>query len=100
MIFITPKEASSTIKGLDRTSKQDVWGKFPDRYDDSDAFDAFLTIANMRWEYIVQEDFGYWRDIGFPFDDLAEAQAFLELEWEDAPMRIVRRLVSDVEVVE
>ena len=100
MIFTTPKEAHAHIKGLDRASKQDVCGTFSDRYDDSDAFDAFLTIANMRWEYIVQEYFEYWRDIGFPFDDLAEAQDFLDLEWEDAPMRIVRRLVSDVEVVE
>lgn len=100
MIFTIPRGARSHIEGLDRTSKQDVWGTFPDRYDDSDAFDAFLTIANMRWEYIVQEDFGYWRDVGFPFDDLAEAQDFLEMEREDAPVRIVRRLVSDVEVVE
>ena len=100
MIFTTPKEAHAHIKGLDRESKQDVWGTFPDRYDDWDAFDAFLTIAKMRWEYIVQEDFGYWRDVGFPFDDLAEAQDFLEMEREDAPMRIVRRLVSTEEVVE
>lgn len=100
MIFTTPKEAHAHIKGLDRTSKQDVWGTFPDRYDDWDAFDAFLTIANMRWEYIVQEDVGYWRVLGTPFDDLAEAQDFLEMEREDAPMRIVRRLVSDVEAVE
>ena len=100
MIFTTPKEASSTIKGLDRASKQDVWGTFPDRYDDSDAFDAFLTIAKLRWEYIVQEDVGYWRVLGTPFDDLEEAQGFLEMKREDAPMRIVRRLVSDVEVVE
>lgn len=100
MIFTTPKEAHAHIKGLDRTDQMDVWGTFPDRYDDSDAFDAFLTIAEMRWEYIVQEDFGYWRDVGFPFDDLAEAQGFLEMEREDAPMRIVRRLVSDVEAVE
>lgn len=100
MIFTTPKEARDHIKGLDRTSKQDVWGTFPDRYDDWDAFDAFLTIAKMRWEYIVQEDVGYWRAIGTPFDDLAEAQAFLEMKREDAPMRIVRRLVSAEEVVE
>lgn len=100
MIFTTPKEAHSHIKGLDRASKQDVWGKFPDRYDDWDAFDAFLTIANMRWEYIVQEDVGYWRVLGTPFDDLTETQDFLEMKREDAPMRIVRRLVTDVEVVE
>ena len=90
MIFTTPKEASSTIKGLER-NQHDIWGEFHNRYDDWDAFDAFLTIAKMRWEYIVQEDFGYWRDVGFPF---------LEMEREDAPMRIVRRLVSAEEVVE
>lgn len=100
MIFTTPKEAHSHIKGLDRESKQDVWGEFHNRYDDWDAFDAFLTIANMRWEYIVQEDVGYWRVLGTPFDGLAEAQDFLEMEREDAPMRIVRRLVSTEEVVE
>lgn len=100
MIFTTPKEAHSHIKGLDRTDQMDVWGTFPDRYDDSDAFDAFLTIAKMRWEYIVQEDAGYWRVLGTPFDDLEEAQAFLEMKREDAPMRIVRRLVSTEEVVE
>ena len=63
MIFTTPKEASSTIKGLER-NQHDIWGEFHNRYDDWDAFDAFLTIAKMRWEYIVQEDFGYWRDVG------------------------------------
>ena len=99
MIFTTPKEASSTIKGLER-NQHDIWGEFHNRYDDWDAFDAFLTIAKMRCEYIVQEDFGYWRDVGFPFDDLEEAQDFLEMEREDAPMRIVRRLVSAEEVVE
>lgn len=99
MIFTTPKEAHAHIKGLER-NQHDIWGEFHNRYDDWDAFDAFLTISKMRWEYIVQEDFGYWRDVGFPFDDLEEAQAFLEMEREDAPMRIVRRLVSTEEVVE
>ena len=100
MIFTTPTEAHAHIKGLDRTSTMEVWGTFPDRYDDWDAFDAFLTIANMRWEYIVQEDVGRWRVLGTPFDDLTGAQDFLEMQREDAPMRIVRRLVSDVEAVE
>lgn len=53
-----------------------------------------------RYEYLVQEDVGYWRDVSNPFDGLAEARAWSDMKREDAPMRIVRRVVGEWEVVE
>ena len=51
---MTPEEASGYIDGLSFGSKQDVWGEFPNRYDHWDAFEAFETIANLRYEYAAQ----------------------------------------------
>ena len=57
-------------------------------------------VAGLRYEYAVQEFVGYWRERGGEFPNVVEARRFLDMKQEDAPMRIVRRLVSDVEVVE
>ena len=62
--------------------------------------DLAETIAGMTLEYAVQEFVGYWRERGGEFPNVVEARRFLDMKQEDAPMRIVRRLVSDVEVVE
>lgn len=56
-------------------------------------------VAGLRYEYLVQEDVGYWRDVSNPFDDLAEAREFCDMKREDAPMRIVRRVAGEWEVI-
>ena len=58
------------------------------------------TIADMDWEYAVQEFVGYWRERGSGFSNAVVARRFLDMKQEDAPMRIVRRLATDWEVVE
>ena len=57
-------------------------------------------IASMRYEYLVQEDVGYLRDHGAPFDTIEEARQYRDMKREDAPMVIVRRMVTNWEVVE
>ena len=59
---MTPEDARGYIDGLSFGSKQDVWGEFPHRYDHWDAFEAFATVAGLRFEYAVQvtEDGHTW----------------------------------------
>lgn len=57
-------------------------------------------VASMRYEYLVREDVGYLRDHGAPFDTIEEARQYRDMKREDAPMVIVRRLVTNWEVVE
>ena len=57
-------------------------------------------IASMYYEYAVLEDVGYWRQRGERFETFEEAADYRDMKCEEAPMRIVRRLVSDPEVVE
>jgi|GEM_PF-5273818 len=114
---MTPEDARGYTDGLSFHSKQDVWGEFPNRYDHWDAFEAFETIANLRYEYAVQVEMsdGEWHftdDEFYPFGTPEPRHA----EWQtktgaeelyasfvedDGPkhIRIVRRLVSAPEVV-
>lgn len=102
-----PEDARGYIDGLSFHSKQDVWGDFPHRYDHWDAFEAFETVANLRYEYAVQlndhqdrgADWWYWKDNMRTqwFTDYEEAVNVAESIPERA--RVVRRLVGDVEVV-
>ena len=57
-------------------------------------------IANMHYEYAVLEDVGYWRQRGEWFATVEEAADYRDMKREEAPMRIVRRLVGKPEVVE
>ena len=57
-------------------------------------------ISNMHYEYAVLEDVGYWRQRGEWFDTVEGAADYRDMKREEAPMCIVRRLVSDPEVVE
>lgn len=99
---MTPEEARGYIDGLSFDSKQDVWGEFPNRYDHWDAFEAFATIAGLRYEYAVQVRDERWRTLGDAWTSEPEARA----RYSATPgkntgrVRIVRRLVSDPEVVE
>lgn len=57
-------------------------------------------VANMYYEYAVLEDVGYWRQRGEWFDTVEEARDYRDMKREEAPMCIVRRLVSEPEVAE
>ena len=111
---MTPQEARGYIDGLDFCSKQDVWGEFPSRYDHWDAFEAFATIAGLRYEYavvcLVEGDVWRYARGGVlitPLEHEAtwhptreEAEAYAERRRSTAKeTRVVPRLVSDVEVV-
>ena len=112
-----PEDARGYIDGLSFGSKQDVWGEFPNRYDHWDAFEAFATIAGLRYEYAVQVVWGknvtyaYKDDTGkgqfgplavwsWTRGDAAEFVAGLKDFTPHTTARVVRRLVSDPEVVE
>lgn len=109
---MTPEEARGYIDGLSFDSKQDVWGEFPNRYDHWDAFEAFATIAGLRYEYAVQVKRGYWRyDSLFGgwttrpehakwLLDLDEVEGAAEFWGKRYETRVMRRLVSEPEVAE
>lgn len=68
--------------------------------DAGDLAEAAIALAQMRYEYAVLEDVGYWRQRGEWLDTFEEAASYRDIKREDAPMCIVRRLVSEPEVVE
>lgn len=97
---MTPEEAESIIDGLDPADPYDMWSGLPGRYDHSDMYAACETIAGLRTEYVVEEDAGYWRQVGSRrFLTLEEAHDYLGRKKEDAPMRILQRYISDWETV-
>lgn len=115
---MTPEEARGYIDGLSFDSKKDVWGEFPNRYDHWDAFEAFATIAGLRYEYLVavgpehspvyatmnsQGRFvGTTLLLADRWATKSEAQSLVdELREgnENSTARVVSRLVSEVEVV-
>ena len=114
-VWTEPDEAAGFIKGLDRTNQAHVWRDLPGRYDEGDAFDAFATIAGMRYEYavlcLVEGDVWRYASAGMLITSLdrkatwlptlEKAQEYAERRRRSAKAtRIVRRLVSAPEVIE
>lgn len=113
---MTPEEARGYIDGLSFGSKLDVWVEFPNRYDHWDAFDAFATVAGLRYEYAVQvpHPLGVWSYIIIDRETYEHSitphphWADWENNLDDAKCvaesleraRVVRRLVSEPEVAE
>lgn len=96
---MTPEDARGYTDGLSFGSKQDVWGEFPNRYDHWDAFEAFATIAGLRYEYAVQVfEEGWWRTLGLR-GTYKQAVALANL-WRGDTCRVARRLATDWEVAE
>ena len=109
-----PEDARGYTDGLSFHSKQDVWGEFPNRYDHWDAFEAFETIANLRYEYavvcLVEGDVWRYARGGVLITPLEyearwfptreEAEAYAERRRSTAKeTRVVSRVVSEPEVV-
>ena len=113
---MTPEEARGYIDGLSSDSKQDVWGEFPSRYDHWDAFEAFATIAGLRYEYAVQGPGGRWvretdegklalaispmRALRHYHPRIIEQLAEVASAQFNGECRVVRRLATDWEVAE
>lgn len=109
---MTPEQARKLIDGIDERDKFDMWEEFPDRYDPYTVYDLAETVAGLRYEYAVQGlDGGEWKFTGFDGKVLEPSESERIAWWNraipkrdiadrGAGWRIVRRLVSDVEVVE
>lgn len=98
---MTPEEARAVIDGIDYDSERDMCGAFQDRYAPYTVYDMAETIAGLRYEYAAQvrvEPDGKWHTVTrWQPDPRPVLPKGRELEPGE---RIVRRLVSDPEVVE
>lgn len=116
---MTPEEARGLIDGIDYDSERDMWGAFPDRYDPYTVYDMAETIADMRCEYAVEVDapegkaYALESDDGMTYHIANPTYADWEEDRDDMEIfatrvdrdlgttaRVVRRLVSEPEVVE
>ena len=62
---------------------------------------ALRTIANLRYEYDYEVQFGvHWTPQGYEFATAEDTRRVVARRRRAAPARIVRRLVSESEVVE
>lgn len=119
---MTPEEARGLIDGIDYDSERDMWGAFQDRYDPYTVYDMAETVADMRYEYAAQVRRGtaspwlyvlsnghfskrgstsVWckRRVGCE-NAIRSALKRKDVGADTVEFRIVRRLVSDPEVVE
>lgn len=111
---MTPEYAQELIDGIDPRNEYHMWGYFPRRYDPHTVYDALEDIARMHHEYVVQvtDEDGDWvgiDDKGLPTYDYgkitrhksrrAAMEALNDLPFPAMQSRIVRRLVTDEEVV-
>lgn len=113
---MTPEYAKELIDGIDPRNEYHMWADFPRRYDPHTVYDALEDIARMHHEYAVQVPVnGHWeytkddqygpevlrnpRDATW-YSSRHDAKTWADL-WDDGEEspRIVRRLVTDEEVV-
>lgn len=99
---MTPEEARAVIDGIDYDSERDMCGAFQDRYAPYTVYDMAETVANLHYEYAVQVLDEQWRTLSdaWTSEEAARSRYDATPGKKTGRVRIVRRLVSDPEVVE
>lgn len=98
---MTPEQSRKLVASAEKYADDDKRAVLAESVDAGELADALLTVANLRCEYDYEVAFGdEWTPQGYSFVTLEDAQRRLAERRRRTPARIIRRLVTEWEVVE
>ena len=97
---MTPEQARKLVASAEKYADDDKRAVLAEIVDAGELADALLTVANQQYEYDYEVAFGdEWTPQGYSFVTLEDAQRRVAERRRRTPARIIRRLVSEWEVV-